>query len=477
MSAPRHRETRINLSSPSLTNTPSILAGSENATVRLAEWASGVTQQSLPSHVAHHGRRLIIDYLAAATAGSTTELSQKLRNYFAVSEPGSRSTSINGPKLTATAAAYVNAAAAHGLELDDGYTPGSVHPGACVVPAVLALAEDLGSSIADAAVAVIIGVEVTARIAAAGHPSVLHAGFHNTPVAGVFGAAVGSGWLLGLDSEAMAGALGLAGSYAGGLREYHAHASEVKRLHTAKAARDGLKCAELAAHGIYGPSTVLEGENGYFAAFARGQWKPEILLDDLGKSWASTRTYVKPYPCCRHLHGAIDAALQIRSQEDFSIEEISAIEIGTFGLAAKLNRQTPQTLMAAQFSLPFAVATALTQGSVDLASFSPEGLTDPKVQQLTKQVSVHLDEQAQHDYPRSRAAEVTVTLTSGEVYTVRVEQPLGEPDNPLSDEAIESKFRNLAIPVLGLQRVEDALDQAWRGNDITTLTSQLGESE
>lgn len=449
-------------------------ADAGRATERIATWVSSVTSESLPPNVAHHGRRLIIDYLAAATAGSTTELSQKLRQYFAASEPGNRSTAIDGPKLTATAAAYVNAAAAHGLELDDGYTPGSVHPGACVVPAVLALAEDLGASIDAAATAVIVGVEITTRIAAAGHPNVLHAGFHNTPVAGVFGAAAGAGHLLGLNAEAMAGALGLAGSYAGGLREYHAHASEVKRLHTAKAARDGLKCAELAGHGVYGPNTVLEGENGYFAAFARGQWKPELLLDGLGENWTSLRTYVKPYPCCRHLHGAIDAALQLHDQHEIATDQIAAIDIGTFALAAKLDRAEPQTLMAAQFSLPYAVATALTHGKVDLVSFAPESLAEAGVQQLTNLVSVHLDEQAQQDYPRSRAAQVTVTLASGAVYEARVEQPLGEPDNPLSDEAIEAKFRNLATPVLGEERVEAAIEQAWRGNDISALTSALG---
>ncbi|MFC5337385.1 MmgE/PrpD family protein [Leucobacter denitrificans] len=448
---------------------------SMSATHTVACWASSVSEENLPDNVAHHGRRLIIDYLAAATAGSTTELSQKLREHHRVVEPGTRATAIAGPRLTAGAAAFVNGAAAHGLELDDGYTPGSVHPGACVIPAVLAVGEATGATLGAVAAAVIVGVEITTRIAEAGHPNVLKAGFHNTPVAGVFGAAAAVSNLLRLSPEATAGSLGLAGSYAGGLREYHAHASEVKRLHTGKAAQDGLKCAELAAQGIYGPSTVLEGENGYFKAFAHGNWSPEVLLDNLGQSWTSLRTYVKPYPCCRHLHGAIDAARALRRAETFELGDIETMRLGTFDLAARLNRAEPTTVMEAQFSLPFAISAALKFGSIDLRTFEPERLFDDEVQQLSRQVTVVLDEAAQQAYPRERAAQLSITLKNGQVLETRVHQPLGEPDNPLSDDDIEEKFRNLATPVIGEARVEGVLEAAWSGSDLTALTSALSE--
>lgn len=454
----------------------SLVGGERRVTEELATWASSVTPNTLPREVAHHGRRVVLDYLAAATAGSTTELSAKLRKYFHAVESGYRSTVIAGPTLTAGAAAYVNGAAAHGLELDDGYTPGSVHPGACVVPAVLAVAEAQKATVDEVAAAVIVGVEVTARIAEAAHPNVLHAGFHNTPVAGVFGAAAAVSNLLKLADEATTGAFGLAGSYAGGLREYHAHASEVKRLHTAKAARDGLTCAELAAQGIYGPNTVLEGENGYFKAFARDDWQPSTLLDGLGTAWAAMRTYVKPYPCCRHLHGAIDAIRELRANDDITPTAITGVRIGTFSLASKLDRVAPTTLMEAQFSLPFAAATTLLYGTVDLPSLDEPRLLDPEVQRLSRLVEVYTDDAAQEAYPKQRAAAVSITLSDGTVFQRRVEQPLGEPDNPLSDREIEEKFRNLAAPVLGVQRVDEVLAQIWTGNDITVLTRALGES-
>ena len=449
------------------------------ATRTIAEWASGVDAPTMPPEVRHHGRRMILDYLAAAAAGSRTELSRTLREHFRRAEPGRAATVIGGPSLTATAAAYVNGAAAHGLELDDGYTPGSVHPGGCVVPAVLAAGEARGSTIDDLAVAVVVGVEVVTRIAEAGHPSVLRAGFHNTPAAGVFGAAAGVGRLLRLSPDALAGALGLAGSSAGGLREYHAHGSEVKRLHTGKAAREGVMCAELAAAGVFGPDTILEGRDGYFAAFARGVWRPEVLLSGLGREWKAMRTYVKPYPCCRHLHGAIDATRVLRDAvRDAVGDDLSRIErvrVGTFDLAARLDRTAPTTVMQAQFSLPFAVSATLAHGIVDLSTFESARWEDPEVKALSQRVSVHLDEAAQSAYPRERAAEVEITLRSGEVLRHRVAHPLGEPENPLSDADIEAKFRALATPVLGAERVDAALEQAWRGNDVRALTTALAE--
>lgn len=452
---------------------PSDRRAQVGATRTIAEWASTVTVENLPPEVLSHGRRAIIDYLAAATAGSQTDLSRSLRDHFLGAEPGDKATAIGGPRLTATAAAYVNGAAAHGLELDDGYTPGSVHPGACVIPAVLAAGEARGARIDDVAAAVVVGIEITARIAEAGHPHVLHSGFHNTPLAGVFGAALAVGHLLTLSPDALAGAMGLAGSHAGGLREYHAHGSEVKRLHTGKAASDGLKCAELAAAGIFGPRTILEGENGYFAAFARGDWRPEVLTGELGDRWSALRTYVKPYPCCRHLHGAIDAARQLRDKAGEDLTKISAISIGTFDLAARLNRPTPTTVMQAQFSLPFAVSAALKFGTVDLSTFDASHLRDADVLALSERVSVHCDENAQAAYPKERPAEVTVTMTTGEVFRARVRQPLGEPDNPLSDADITEKFRTLATPVIGAARVDRVLQQAWSGNDLSALTSAL----
>ncbi|MBN9161991.1 MAG: MmgE/PrpD family protein [Myxococcales bacterium] len=132
-------------------------------------------------------------------------------------------------------------------------------------------------------------------------------------------------------------ALGLAGSFAGGLFEFLADGSDVKRLHPGKAARDGVVCAELASRGITGPKTVLEGRDGYFAAHAVRGWQAQAL--DPGRhargEWAMLGTYFKLYPCCRHAHAAVDAALAIRRQLGSGIGDIRRIVIRTYAVAAR----------------------------------------------------------------------------------------------------------------------------------------------
>lgn len=447
---------------------------SDGATRAIGRWAAGVTAATLPTAVAHHGRRVIVDYLAASIAGSTNPLSATLRRALAELEPGERATAIRGTRLTAGAAAYANGTAAHGLELDDGYTPGSVHPGAAVVPAVLAVAEARGASIDDAARAVAVAVEVTCRIAAAAHPGLLNAGFHNTGVAGVFGAAVGVVNLSGGDEQQHCDALGLAGSHAGGLREYHAAGSEVKRLHAGKAARDGVTCGELAMRGISGPDTVLEGRQGFFSSFARGAWKPETLLGGLGEDWVGTRTYVKPYPCCRHLHAAIDAAIALHHEGAVDADAISAIDVGTYELATRFGRIRPSSLLEAQLSMPFTVAAALRTGIVTLETFGTEQIEDRAIQDLSERVSLHVSDDAHAAYPRERPAILTVTMTDGRSVRREVRQPLGEPSNPISDAELSQKFESLVFPVIGEEAGAAVLDAAWHGDDIRAITTALG---
>lgn len=444
------------------------------ATRIVAQWASDVEAHGLTPEVRHHARRLLIDYLAAAVAGSITALSRDLRRHLDLVEPGDQSTVIGGTRLGAGAAAFANGTAAHGLELDDGYTPGAVHPSVTALPAILAAAEFYRSEPHDVTTAIAVGVETTCRIAAAGHPATLNAGFHNTAVAGVFGAAAGVANLLGADASRMASALGIAGSHAGGLHEYSAEGSEVKRLHAGKSARAGLASAQLGVAGMPGPHTVLEGANGYFAAFARGDWRPDLLVGDLGERWTFLGTYVKTHPCCRHLHGPIDAALALFADGDLDTTRIERIEVDTFAIAARFNRPRPRSFMEAQFSIPHAVAVALRVGRVGVEAFGDDLRADAEVQRMAEVTAVRTDPTLDGRYPHERPAVVTLHLIDGSVQKQSVSQPIGEPDNPISDDHLGQKFMRMVVPVLGHSRAERTLAAAWDLTDLAPITTDLG---
>src|SRR5258706_1927803 len=277
------------------------------ASSRLAAHAAGLTFEKFPAATVHAYKRTMLDFLTCAISGAAMPVSQALLAYFQESD-ATRTTSVIGSnaKLSAPNAALVTGANVHGLDFDDGHTQGSAHPSGAIFPAVMAVAQQQGSSAREIVTAVACGYDAMCRIAAAMHPESARRGFHNTALAGVFGSAAAVSNLLKLDTPQTLHALGLAGSFSAGIREYLDEGAEIKRIHPGKAARDGIVCAELAKRGITGPSKVLEGRYGFFATHAAPHVKWARLFDGLGERYEINAVYHKPYPCCRHYHAVID---------------------------------------------------------------------------------------------------------------------------------------------------------------------------
>jgi 2-methylcitrate dehydratase PrpD len=442
-------------------------------TMELAEWAASTGAEDIPDSVAHQVRRSLVDYLTAAVLGASAEPAVIVRDYLAAHDSDGSSTVIGAPlRLSPAGAATANGTAAHALDLDDGYTPGACHPGGPVLSAALAAGEALRSDASSVVRAIALGYEVAVRIAGASHPAQRRRGFHNTALVGVFGAATAVAALGSLDPLGFANAYGLAGSHAGGLLSFLDQGSDVKRYHAGKAARDGLVSAELAARGLTAPTVVLEGAHGYFQAFTGGHVDVDHLTGDLGSTWRMLRTYNKPYPCCRHVHGAIDAALQIREREHLEPESIESVRVETFAIAASHDGKEIANLLDAQMSLPYSVGAALVYGEVGMEQFGDASRGDARLQAIVQATEVVTDEAFTSHYPKSRAARVLIRA-DGHEYTEEVMQPYGEPDNPMSDEAIDAKFRLLAGPILGPRDTEGILEAAWALDEPARLFEVL----
>lgn len=443
-------------------------------TRHIAKWIVEQQARPLPADLDHHLRRMALDAMAGMVASSVGPVSGAVARHAAALYPGDAATAIGRGASSVLGAALVNGTSGHGIESDEGYTPGSMHPTSVVLPTVFALGQSLRADAERVRVAAAIGMEIACRIAAAGHPATRNRHFHNTPLGGVFGATAAAAVLRGLSETETAHALGIAGSHAGGLFEFLGGSAEVKRFHPGKAARDGIAAADLARAGLTGPTTVLEGPDGYFAAYAgpAGEaWFPERVTDGLGVEWVLQKTYVKPYPCCRHLHGAIDGALELRREHAIDPAAIAAVRVGTFPIAARHAGTDLDTILQAQLSLPYTVAVALTRGAVTLTDFEPAAREDAEVRALMGRVSVTADPDADAAYPGSgRPARTTVELTSGRTVTTWVQHPYGEPANPLSDEALEDKVRGLCEPVIGAVATADLITavRAFEGLDFLT---------
>lgn len=444
-------------------------------TRHVAQWIVEQRSRPLPSELDRHLRRMTLDAVAGMVASSVGPVSGAVARHARSLYPGDAVTAIGHGPASVLGAALVNGTNGHGIESDEGYTPGSMHPTSVVLPVVFALGQSLGADAGRVRAAAAVGMELACRVAAAGHPATRNRHFHNTPLGGVFGAAAAAAVLRGLSVAETANALGIAGSHAGGLFEFLSDSAEVKRFHPGKAARDGIAAADLAASGLTGPTTVLEGTDGYFAAYAGAvgeAWFPGRVRDGLGEEWVLLQTYVKPYPCCRHLHGAIDGALELRRAHGIDPAAITAVRVETFPIAARHAGTDLDTVLQAQLSLPYTVAVALSRGAVTLADFEADARADRAVRTLMDKVSVTVDPDAEAAYPRSgRPARTTVELADGRTHTTWVQHPYGEPANPLSDEALEEKVRRLCEPVIGGYATTELIDAVRTFTDLGFLTA------
>ena len=433
----------------------------DGATDALASWVVAAADAELSSAAAHHVNRLLVDYLAAVIPGSTTDVSRAVAAHVQASYGGDEATGIGAGRLSALGAAFLNGTSAHSLEVDDGYTPGSVHPSSVSFPAVLAAAEATGASPELTARGLAVALEATCRLAAAGHPATWRNHFHNTPLAGIIGAACGVSVIHGLDVDRVHDALGIAASHAGGLFAFLGKSAEVKRVHPGKAARDAVASVQLAALGVTGPRSILETPHGYVEAFAAGGFDVDVLLGGLGEQWVFLDTYVKPYPSCRHLHGPIDAVRALRAEHGIAAADVASVRVRTYTVASHHASVDVDDFLDAQMSIPYAVAVALGHDEVGLTEFGDEARRDPATRDLVDRVTVEADESCDADYPRLRPAIVDLVLHGGRTVSHTAFVPYGEPGNPVTDEDMTGKLVRLAGAVIGTDLAAELADRLW----------------
>ena len=450
------------------TNNPQQAAG---ASRRVAEYVSALDYEKLPANAVHAFKRALLDYLTCAIAGSRMEPTRIVFDYMS-SWDQSREATVMGMKtrLSCPNAAFVNGTGTHGLDFDDGLTRGSVHPSGAVFPAILAIAERDRSSAKDVIASGVAAYDVTARIAATMHPSSSQRGFHNTPTAGVIGAAAGVARLLKLDAKTTLDAMGIAGSFAGGLREYLFGGAEVKRIHPGKAARDGITCAELAKRGLTGPEQVLEGKNGIFNALAAGQVEWARMCFELGKRFEIAHVYFKPYPACRHFHAALDAVRDLRKKHAIEPANVTRIDVGLYEVGARgHDHRHANSLLDAQMSAPVSTALAMMYGDVTVGTYDTDKIQNAEVQRLISVTTAGVDTECERIYPGRRSGVAKVTLKNGQSFEQRVVDPKGEVENPMTDQDLAHKFRSNCEPMVGKNKCERVLDLVWSIEKVASL--------
>jgi len=441
----------------------------------IARFVSELELADVPAAVVTKAKLVFLDTLGIALASSTmdfgamvTKVAQKLGGASASLVIGSAS------KVAAANAVIANGTLAHGLDYDDTLEEAIVHTGSCAWMTALAVGEEAGASGAAVLEAAIAGTEVLCKIGLVA-PGKFHArGFHPTAICSTFGAAAAAGKLYGLTLEQWVDALGLCGSQSSGIIEYLADGTWTKRMHPGWSAHGGVIACLLAQEGFRGPAKVFEGTHGFFSAFGgKNEYRFEKILE-LGKEWEIPRLTFKSYPCGSISHPYMDCAQRIKQKYSPAPDEIREVVCRTAeGPVHRLweplaDKQKPISSYGAKFSLPYSIAVMLIRGRAGLDEFDDQTIHDADILKLAARVRYELDPTV--DYPRHFSGHVKVFMKDGTLLDENQPHPRGGFEDPLPPAEIEEKFRANARLALPADRVEAALDEVKRLEQLSSIS-------
>lgn len=419
-----------------------------------------IRKEEINVDVFQQAKKCFLDYLSVTIAGSKS-FSNKTLKYINAIEPIQKQTVVIGLncKVDMQTAALINGMNAHVIELDDGHRQGALHVGSTVFSALLAVAEKEELSSEDFLYGVIIGYEVTIRLACAVQPGNKLRGYHASGTCGTVGATMGIAAALRFDEEQMKSALSAAVTCSAGVLEMQEDNADYKPLNVGRAAMDAVASAYLGKARFTPPYDAIGGKRGFLKVMT-DEPKIKYITDfDKNDSLAIMQIYMKTYAACRHTHPAIEAAISLRTEYGVLPQDIASIEVEAYKLAVAGHDHTDILgVSSAKMSLPFCVSLALCTGSADMDSFNEENVKNETILALTKKVVVKENEELSSWVPKKRASILQITTNDGRVLTHQVDYPKGEPENPLTDNEVEEKFISLAMSsAFTMERCQDIL--------------------
>jgi 2-methylcitrate dehydratase PrpD len=404
----------------------------------IAEWCSAAT--SFGPLVRERARDALVDTVGCILAGQGDPAPVGVARAFAPLPSGPCSI-VGGGRTTPSVSALINGTAAHALDFDDNFHGATTHASAVLVPALLAIGEARGCSGARLLDAYVVGLEAQARIGVGVNPSHYTAGWHSTSTVGCIGTAAGVAWLMGLGAEGIARAMTVAVSMAAGVKGQFG--TPLKPVHAGLAARNAVEAALLAAAGLGGRPDILEVEQGFLSlyggAYPRG-WHDTpadapLAIEAFGLA-------AKRHPCCGATHRVVDMVLDLKREHGFAAHEVTSVEaLVTRAHARNLAYDAPADEMQARFSMPYAVALALTQKRLTLADFTPAAVARPAIRALLPLTRV-----VTYDETLERAAtgrlphHVTLRLSDGRVLQAERLAARGTIADPFSEGDRLAKF-------------------------------------
>lgn len=433
---------------------------SQTAASILAEFAADLDLYRLKAETIGKAKFAILDAIGCGIAGAVDPAVNVLcRTLSEIGETGKMPIWGRPDLFSPKAAALINGAMIHALEMDDTHSFSSVHAGGPVVASSLSACSLYPVSGPKLIEAVIAGYDISCRLGMAIRgKSPYHRGFHPTGICGVFGAATASGKIIGLDVPGYLNAWGIAGSMAGGLMAYLQNGAWTKKMHPGWASQSGLLASLLARGGYTGPQDIFGGKYNFCGAYA-DMFDPDALTDEIGSRYEINRMSYKRFACCRTIHAPITAALKLRLIPGFrpeAVEEIRAFiadEDLDLVVEPLEKKKHPGTPVEAQFSMPFGVALALAEGDAMPSQFTQEKLNNPLIKFLTEKFQYVVNDDFTKRRPLYFPCELRIRIR-GDWHTASVDAPVGDYTSPLSSDQMKEKFHRLCDHSLGMEKAQ-----------------------
>ena len=443
---------------------------------RLSGFVSSINLGDLDESTVSAAKDVVLDTIGAILAGSRMAENANFARFALSTGSGNCSLFGHAGKVQPMFAALVNATAGVALEMDEGSRLGGGHPSIHVSPGAMAVSEDLGSSGKELLESIIAGYEVTSRI---GSATVAKDEIHSHGTWGTMGTAAATARLLGYDAEQTRTAMNLAVSMSpANTWTPCLEGATIRNLYPGRSGFQGILAAHLGECGFTG---LKDGPADLYQSVIGKGFDRDAVVDGLGEpgSYRIQRNYFKFHACCLYNHPVLDAVQSLLRQEEFGPHDVSRIQVEAPPLALLMADPEPENMLAAKFSIPYAVAAMVVRGTADVTSFYPEQISDSQIRQLAQRVEVVADggmSFRRYDYP---AARVAVSLSDGRTLEESVTVQRGDAQNPVDHEELLGKFRFIAGDVLGEARTKQVIDAVAKldtlGN-VRELTALLGEN-
>ncbi len=444
---------------------------------QLAEFAISTSYEGLPQDITEQVKYYVLDVIGCSVRASREKQADAVTTV--MKEQGGdpvASVFAKGFKTSPMNAAFINGTMGHIYDYDDDHREGTMHPSVSVFPAVFALGEKFRVPGRYFMRAFILGLEVMIRTGEAFLGKTYYQGFHPTGTCGVFGAALGSAMILGLNARQTSWALGLCGSFAAGTLEWATEGSWQKPIQAGQPAMSGIICASLAQQDFVGARTIYEGKVGFVRAYSyKDIYDLGRITVNLGQKWEMKDTSIKVHACCRFAGPVADCAMDLYEQgvRADNVERILA-KVSTWTMTAlmdpKERKYRPQTHVDAQFSLPYVIALSIVKQRTGVNEFKPETFTDPDILALADRITAEVDPAADEAYPRYYPATVIATLKDGHIMESHVDYPKGDPENPVSWDDLLIKFHHLTKDHFDAKRRELIIDMVHNLESLDDLS-------